>query len=182
MKKFIQKHSIREIVVTAVVIVCLLLFGLISLLEASIRTKLYDQQAADRWAPEGGAAQVSSFFAEGEIEDKIYFLGVRDRISKSLQEATITPENETARLWMDAISRGGEVTISYGTKQAKVEAIGVSGDFFDFHVMEFKSGAAAKNGESLWQRIKQSKIVQAIKRLTKIRIVFDVPALPEGKQ
>ena len=35
---------------------------------------------------------------------------------------------------------------------------------------------------SLWQRIKQSKIVQAIKRLTKIRIVFDVPALPEGKQ
>ncbi len=141
MKKFIQKHSIREIVVTAVVIVCLLLFGLISLLEASIRTKLYDQQAADRWAPEGGAAQVSSFFAEGEIEDKIYFLGVRDRISKSLQEATITPENETARLWMDAISRGGEVTISYGTKQAKVEAIGVSGDFFDFHVMEFKSGA-----------------------------------------
>ena len=35
---------------------------------------------------------------------------------------------------------------------------------------------------SLWQRIKQSKIVQAIKRLTKIRIVFDVPALPEGKE
>lgn len=141
MKNFIQKFSFREIVVTAVVIVCLLLFGLISLIETSIRTKLYDQQAADRWAPEGGAAQVSSFFAEGEIEDQIYFLGVRDRISKSLQEATITPEKETARLWMDAISRGGEVTISYGTKQAKVEAIGVSGDFFDFHVMEFKSGS-----------------------------------------
>ena len=35
---------------------------------------------------------------------------------------------------------------------------------------------------SLWQRIKQSKFVQAIKRLTKIRIVFDVPALPEGKE
>ena len=35
---------------------------------------------------------------------------------------------------------------------------------------------------SLWERIKQSKFVQAIKRITKIRIVLDVPALPEGKK
>ena len=34
---------------------------------------------------------------------------------------------------------------------------------------------------SLWERIKQSKFVQAIKRITKIRIVLDVPALPEGR-
>ena len=35
---------------------------------------------------------------------------------------------------------------------------------------------------SLWERIKQSKIVQAIKRLTRIKIVLDVPALPEGRE
>lgn len=34
---------------------------------------------------------------------------------------------------------------------------------------------------SLWERIKQSKFIQAIKRITKIRIVLDVPALPEGR-
>ena len=34
---------------------------------------------------------------------------------------------------------------------------------------------------SLWERIKQSKFVQAIKRLAKIKIVLDVPALPEGR-
>lgn len=34
---------------------------------------------------------------------------------------------------------------------------------------------------SLWERIKQSKFVQSIKRITKIRIVLDVPALPEGR-
>ena len=34
---------------------------------------------------------------------------------------------------------------------------------------------------SLWERVKQSKLVQAIKRLTRIRIVIDVPALPEGR-
>ena len=34
---------------------------------------------------------------------------------------------------------------------------------------------------SLWQRFKQSRFVQNLKRLTQIRIVFDVPALPEGR-
>ncbi len=34
---------------------------------------------------------------------------------------------------------------------------------------------------SLWQKIKQSKLVQAIVRIAKIRIVLDVPALPEGR-
>lgn len=34
---------------------------------------------------------------------------------------------------------------------------------------------------TLWERIKQSKFVQAIKRITKIRVVLDVPALPEGR-
>ena len=34
---------------------------------------------------------------------------------------------------------------------------------------------------SLWERITQSKFVQAIKRITKIRVVLDVPALPEGR-
>ena len=34
---------------------------------------------------------------------------------------------------------------------------------------------------SLWQRFKQSRFVQNIKRLTQIRIVLDVPALPEGR-
>lgn len=34
---------------------------------------------------------------------------------------------------------------------------------------------------SLWERIKQSKLVQAIIRISKIKIVLDVPALPEGR-
>ena len=34
---------------------------------------------------------------------------------------------------------------------------------------------------SLWQRIKQSKVVRAIRYAFKIRVVLDVPALPEGR-
>lgn len=35
---------------------------------------------------------------------------------------------------------------------------------------------------SLWQRIKNSKVVRAINKLMKIRIVVQLPALPEGKE
>ena len=34
---------------------------------------------------------------------------------------------------------------------------------------------------SLWQRIKNSKIVKAIKYVMKIRVVLQYPALPEGR-
>ena len=34
---------------------------------------------------------------------------------------------------------------------------------------------------SLWQRIKNVKIVRIIRNITKIRIRIDVPALPEGR-
>ena len=34
---------------------------------------------------------------------------------------------------------------------------------------------------SLWQRIKNSKLVRSIKYIMKIRVVLDYPALPEGK-
>lgn len=35
---------------------------------------------------------------------------------------------------------------------------------------------------SLWERIKNSKVVRAIKCITRIRIVIDVPALPSGNE
>ena len=34
---------------------------------------------------------------------------------------------------------------------------------------------------TLWQRIKNTKIVRIIRNITKIRIRIDVPALPEGR-
>ena len=49
-------------------------------------------------------------------------------------------------------------------------------------ISEFVEETRFEVKPSLWERIKQSKFVQAIKRITKIRIVIDVPALPEGRE
>ena len=46
---------------------------------------------------------------------------------------------------------------------------------------EYEQSVTFDAKPSLWQRIKNSKIVRAIRYITKIRIVIEYPALPEGK-
>ena len=36
--------------------------------------------------------------------------------------------------------------------------------------------------ESIWERLKKSKFIRSIANLWKIKIVLDIPALPEGKK
>lgn len=45
----------------------------------------------------------------------------------------------------------------------------------------FLNESEASSKPSLWQRIKESKLVKAIKFITKIRIRVEIPALPEGR-
>lgn len=46
---------------------------------------------------------------------------------------------------------------------------------------QYQESITFEKKPSLWQRIKNSKIVRAIKYITKIKIVLEYPALPEGK-
>ncbi len=46
---------------------------------------------------------------------------------------------------------------------------------------QYEQSITFEKKPSLWQRIKNSKIVRAIRYITKIRIVIQYPALPEGK-
>ncbi len=67
-------------------------------------------------------------------------------------------------------------------KEAKVNDIVEEQSIIEEEQKQYMEETRFEVKPSLWERIKQSKIVQAIKRLTKIRIVLDVPALPEGTQ
>ena len=46
---------------------------------------------------------------------------------------------------------------------------------------QYEQSVTFEKKPSLWQKIKNSKIVRAIRYITKIRIVIEYPALPEGK-
>lgn len=122
-------------------VLCLLCFGGLCFTENVMEKKLYDQQMAKRWSKEGDAAQISAFYSIGEIENLAYFKGIEQSITTALQQASISSENENARLWIDAISRSGKVVLSSGRAMVEVKAIGISGDFFQFHPQKILSGS-----------------------------------------
>ncbi|MBQ9123412.1 MAG: ABC transporter permease [Lachnospiraceae bacterium] len=117
------------------------LFGVIHILAGSLDT----QNMAKRWSKseESRAAQVSVFFSEnlGTSEDEI--LNFEHRLDSALVEASIvnTSENPDSRLWIDAYSATGTITLEKGDKNVSVSAIGVGGEFFQFHPLKLESGS-----------------------------------------
>lgn len=141
MKKFIQNIPPKWFASGLVSVLCLVIFGGFLLAETTMQKKLYDQQMATRWSKEGEAAQISVFYSKSEVENTDYFKGIEQNIEKALQQASMTTENENARLWIDAVSRSGKVTLTTERANIELKAIGVSGEFFQFHPQNILFGA-----------------------------------------
>lgn len=143
MKKIIQRLSPKKIVfgLTGFAAFCL---GIIFIcISNHLAGKPDTQKMAQRWAPKGGASQVSCFFsrdADFTEESILYF---EHALDKALEEASIVSEseNESARLWADAYSATGKVTIMSNKASIEVSAVGVGGDFFLFHPLKLLTGS-----------------------------------------
>ena len=100
-----------------------ILYGVISFLAGRQDTQLM----AERWSKseENRAAQVSVFFSEnlGMTEDEI--VNFEHGLDSALVEASITntSENPDSRLWIDAYSATGTITLERENKSASVSAI-----------------------------------------------------------
>ena len=66
-------------------------------------------------------------------------------------------------------------------EQAQVEQNVEQKEQVNVEQQQYEQEVTFEQKPSLWQRIKNSKIVRAIRYITKIRIVIQYPALPEGK-
>ena len=150
MKNYIENIPKKWLFWCTSSVLCLLCFGGLIFAESVIEKKLYDQQMAKRWSKEGEAAQISAFYSPEEIEDTTYFKGIEQSITKALQQASISTENENARLWIDAVSRSGKIKLSSERVFVEVKAIGISGDFFQFHPQKILAGSLIR-GDSMMQ-------------------------------
>lgn len=140
MKKFFLNLTFRQILSGVVVILCLCLWGGLTLFADQKKNSLVDQTAASRWSDQNDTAQVTCYFTEKtEITtDQIMTFGMA--IKKALQEASITQENEKLKLWIDAYSAPGTVTLVNQKAKMEAKAIGVGGEFFYFHPLELVTG------------------------------------------
>ena len=101
------------------------------------------QQMARRWSKENDAAQVSCFFAADSETTEDTILMFEHGIDSALTEASVVQESENpgARLWADAYSADGKITLSNNKTSVTADAIGIGGDFFLFHPWTLINGA-----------------------------------------
>ena len=147
-KSFLNRiRNIRlKSVIYFVIIFLLILAAMgIDVYKGMLKDTLYDQMAGDRWSSEEiRYGQVSLFFSEtsGISLDKIseYEYNInKGLITDGYQEADASKEDGTA-LWDDCYSAMGNITVTKDNRSVDSVAIGVGGNFFDFHPMTLVSG------------------------------------------
>ena len=141
LKNLIEKIPFKLRILGVVSVICLLFIGLLSMIQQQMQKNLYDQQMAKRWSGEGGVSQISVFYTEGAVEDSLSFQGTAQSIENALKQASIVNEKEHARLWIDAFSRSGEIILSTQRAEVEINALGVGGEFFQFHPQKMVTGA-----------------------------------------
>ncbi len=119
------------------------LFLVLFFLTGSMGKSQLSPTAAERWGGSEAVSQVSCFFSVGAgiTEDRI--MDFEHSIDKALTDASVIQESENpgARLWADAYSADGQVTISTDKASITADAVGIGGDFFLFHPVPLLYGA-----------------------------------------
>jgi hypothetical protein len=144
--KYIKKYIWWETALLSL-IVSLILLAVSNHMADSIMS----QNEADRWSKDGTAAQISCFFSVNSGMTKDTIEEFEHSLDNTLKEESITLEsvhenddtviNESARLWADAYSANGKVTITSDRASVSVSAIGIGGDFFLFHQLQLLNGS-----------------------------------------
>ncbi|MBO4750994.1 MAG: ABC transporter permease, partial [Lachnospiraceae bacterium] len=120
----------------------LLVAGVLALIRSKLVNGLETQQMAKRWSESGDVTQISCFFSRNADITRDRLIAFEHNLDAALEEASIKTESENpgARLWKDAYSAKGSVNISTDRASLHVKALGVGGDFFDFHPQELLYG------------------------------------------
>lgn len=172
-----------------------LIFLILLLMTNHIIGTQYTQQMAERWSEQGSVAQVSCFFAANSKTTEDTILMFEHGIADALTEASVVQESENpgARLWADAYSADGKITLTNGKASVSADAIGIGGDFFLFHPLRLINGAYFSGNDLMqdycvidedaaWQLFGSSDVAGMTVYISGIpHIVTGVVERPEGR-
>ena len=119
-----------------------LIFLILLLVSNHMASGQKSQQMAERWSEKKDAAQISCFFSPNAEVTPDTIKAFEYTIDNALSEASVVQESENpgARLWADAYSADGKITMANAGKTLEADAIGIGGDFFLFHPLQLVSG------------------------------------------
>ncbi len=152
-KGFFRCFSLKQMLLAATVLLCLLAWCALTVFSVSKKNGLADQTAAKRWSKEKDTAQITCFFTGSTQIDKNRIRTFEEQLDQVLLEASITAPNENARLWADAYSAVGKVTLSSGKASLEANAVGIGGDFFLFHPVQLLSGSYFSGNDLMYDKV-----------------------------
>ena len=125
------------------VVASLLVFVILTAVSAGLTGKLQSQQMAKRWSEKSDVAQVSCFFSVNARVSEEALEEFAHAVDTKLKEASIVSEaaSANARMWTDAYSANGQITVQSDRGSVTVDALGIGGDFFLFHPLQLLSGS-----------------------------------------
>lgn len=143
MKKFLQRLTGRQMILILTGTLSFALGFVIMLMSNHMADGLDTQNMAKRWSEKGDVSQISCFFSREAGISENSILSFEHGLDSALEEASIISEseNENARLWADAYSANGRVSITSGRTTMDVAAVGIGGDFFLFHPLKLLNGS-----------------------------------------
>lgn len=143
MKKMRISFSFRQMLLAILCVISLVIFLVLAGISAWMIGKQETQQAASRWSEKKDVAQVSCFFSVNAHVTEDALITFSHMLDSALEEASVVSESENpdARLFADAFSATGTITISSNLGSITSDAIGIGGDFFLFHPLQLINGA-----------------------------------------
>lgn len=120
-----------------------LIFLVLLFVSNGLGSSQLSQTAAERWSSDGKSSQVSCFFSVGSEITEDQLIEFEHTVDSALIDASVVQEsvNPGARLWADAYSADGQITLSNDKTSLTADAIGIGGDFFLFHPVTLLNGA-----------------------------------------
>lgn len=143
MKKFLQRLSGKQLILLCTGILSCIVGLVINGVGGYMAGKLDAQNMAERWSDDGDVSQISCFFSREAGITENNLINFEHALDTALEEASIVndSDNAGARLWADAYSASGRITLTSQRASVEVTAVGVGGDFFLFHPLKLLAGA-----------------------------------------
>lgn len=143
MKKMIKSFSFGKLMLLLLCLVSVAIAGILGMVSRGIINTQETQQMASRWDKDGGVAQISCFYSVNSYVTPDSLEELEHALDNALQEAsiTVTSPNANARLWADAYSATGQISVKSNLTEITVDAMGIGGDFFQFHPLQLLGGS-----------------------------------------
>lgn len=115
---------------------------LITFLAKNAVKDLYSEQEAERWETKKRPyTQVSAFISKEMDMQEEGISEIRSSLMEKLTTDSYNDAEKNARVWIDAYSGECSTFIRKDTNTLSITAMGVGGEFFQFHPIPLKSGS-----------------------------------------